>query len=323
MNNNKQSIIKINFSLFFILIFFNTLMYYFIKLWKYNFLFLIINTIILLIFIFLNNKFESELLKYESNIKNVFNSSWHKNKFQNNLNYIENEKTYKIFKNVYIKKNILTKDFNDLKEVFLKLVPEAFFNEVNNKWLDKIGLWITVKKHLNIMFLDIIWFTSITEKIPPDRALLLLNVYFDWIVEIIKSNWWYVDKFLWDGIMIIFDNENSDNAIKSSVEIQEFIKKFQISSIWKKISIWIWINSWDSILWTIWSKNRMEITVIWDTVNTASRIEWLTRKHKENILIAESTYNKLKNKDLYKIIDLWEKTIRWKKIKVKIYWIDI
>lgn len=323
MNNNKQSIIKINFSLFFILIFFNTLMYYFIKLWKYNFLFLIINTIILLIFIFLNNKFESELLKYESNIKNVFNSSWHKNKFQNNLNYIENEKTYKIFKNIYIKKNILTKDFNDLKEVFLKLVPEAFFNEVNNKWLDKIGLWITVKKHLNIMFLDIIWFTSITEKIPPDRALLLLNVYFDWIVEIIKSNWWYVDKFLWDGIMIIFDNENSDNAIKSSVEIQEFIKKFQISSIWKKISIWIWINSWDSILWTIWSKNRMEITVIWDTVNTASRIEWLTRKHKENILIAESTYNKLKNKDLYKIIDLWEKTIRWKKIKVKIYWIDI
>jgi len=38
------------------------------------------------------------------------------------------------------------------------------------------------------MFLDIIGFTSITEKLPPERALLLLNIYFDGIVEIIKGN---------------------------------------------------------------------------------------------------------------------------------------
>ena len=101
------------------------------------------------------------------------------------------------------------------------------------------------------MFLDIIWFTTISEKIPPERVLLLLNVYFDGIIEIIKSNGWYIDKFLWDWIMIIFDSNSSNPVVKASLEIQDFIKKFNFSEIWKSINIWIWINSWEVIMWTI------------------------------------------------------------------------
>ena len=223
---------------------------------------------------------------------------------------------------MYIKKNLLAKDYEDLKSVFLKFIPETFLKEVGNMWTDKISLWLSVKKHLNVMFLDIIWFSAITEKLSPDKSLLLLNMYFDWIVEIIKSNWWYIDKFLWDWIMVIFDCESSDSVIKSAIEIQLFINKFQVSDIWKKISVWIWINSWEVILWTIGSRNRMEITIIWDVVNTTSRIEGLTRWNKNNILISDATFKIIKNQKSFNIVNLWIKALRWKSKKIKIYWIE-
>jgi class 3 adenylate cyclase len=188
-------------------------------------------------------------------------------------------------------------------------------------WIDKINLWASVRKYFTVLFLDIIWFTTLTENISHDKALEVLNTYFDWIVDIIKSYWWYVDKFLWDWILIIFDNNVSDDAINASIKIQEFVLKNPIIDIWKNISVWIWINSWEVILWTIGSKNRMEITIIWDVVNTASRIEWLTRELNEKIIISDRTYSNIINKNQFFINELWYKSLKWKKTKIKIYWI--
>ena len=236
--------------------------------------------------------------------------------------YKENDDNFKLFKNMYIRKNLLAKDFMDLKNIFHKLVPESFINEIGKTGTEKISVGVSAKKYLNIMFLDIIWFTSITEEMPPDRALLLLNIYFDWIVEIIKDNWWYIDKFLWDGMMVIFEWNISDIAIKAAVEIQIFMKKIKLSEVWKKLSVWIWINSWDTILWTIWSRNRMEITVIWDVVNSASRIEMLSRVYEENIIISDATFKAIEDKKEFTINNLGIQEINWRKKKIRIYWIE-
>ncbi len=221
-----------------------------------------------------------------------------------------------------INKNILKKDYIDLEKILFTFTSEYFLNEISEKGRDRLELGISIEKDMHVMFLDIIGFTTITEKLKPERALLLLNIYFDWIVEIIKKNNWFIDKFLWDWILAVFTNKNSDNSIKASIEIQEFIDNFRISEVWKKIYVWIWINSWKVILWTIWSKNRMEVTIIWDIVNTASRIEAFTRKIKNKIIISEKTLELVENKTLFNIEYLGEKTLRWKKIKKKLYGIN-
>jgi hypothetical protein len=66
----------------------------------------------------------------------------------------------------------------------------------------------------------------------------------------------------------------------------------------------------------------MEITIIWDTVNTASRIEGMTRTSKQNIVIAESTYKSISNNKIFTIDEVWLKKLRWKKDKIKIYWVQ-
>lgn len=329
MTNRFYSIKTINQILFTWIISINLMFLSLKNLHDFQLLFIWLNIIFLIAYIVFNYSYEKELNKEKSDIKEILNKSWNgPNKdinkiLQKKLKYKENNETYKLFKNMYLRKNLANKDFDDLKWVFYKFIPEDLLKEVTPLDWNKLALWISIKKYLNVMFLDIIWFTKISEHMQPEKALLLLNVYFDWIVEIIKDNWGYIDKYLWDWIMIIFNSKNSDSAIKAAVEIQEFMSKIQITEAWRRISIWIWINSWEVILWTIWSKNRMELTIIWDTVNTASRLEWLTRKYKEKIIISEETHKVLKDKSKYNIREIWEKHVKWKKDWINIFWLCV
>ena len=123
--------------------------------------------------------------------------------------------------------------------------------------------------------------------------------------------------------MIVFDSKNSDDILKTAVEIIKLIKKINIGQYKNKINMWIWINSWEVILWTIWSKNRMDISIIWDVVNVASRLEHLTRENEDWIIFSKSTFDLLKDKNKFNINNLWEKKIKWRKEKLYLYWIQI
>lgn len=322
-----RSIKVINSLLFLLALYVNAFFYMYSHISNYSIMYFVLNLILLVLFYIVNKAFENEFKKSKKDLE-ILSRSWLNWKDQAIKNillkknlYTENIITYKLFRDMYIRKNLAHKDYDDLKNVFIKFIPETFLKEVGKTWIDKISFWVSIKKNLSVMFLDIIWFTTVTEKLDPDKALLLLNIYFDGIVEIIKNNWWYIDKFLGDGIMAIFSWEETNSSIKASLEIQDFIKKITAEGTWKKISIWIWINSWEVILWTIWSNKRMEITIIWDVVNTASRIEWLTRILKSNIIISDATFKNLVNPEDFLIKDLWYKVLRGKKERIKIYWV--
>jgi len=326
------SIRIINYFLFLAILYNSLLFFVSENLRKYDIYFFFINLFLLIIFFLLNKLYEKDHVKSKKYMKilndNIFSKD-KKNEFnikkalKGDLKFRENKDLFNYFKYSVIKNNLLKKDYNDLEKVLLKLTPESFLKDVWKKGNERIDLWISIEKELHIMFLDIIWFTRISEKLTPNRALKLLNIYFDWIVEIVKKNGWYVDKFLWDWMMIVFADHKSDNIIKTAVEIENYIDNLNFNWNNKKISIGIWINSWKVIVWTIWSKKRMEITVIWDVVNIASKLEWLTRKYKYKIIISEKTFNNIENKKKFKIEEIWTKTIKWRKNKIKLYGVDV
>lgn len=275
-------------------------------------LFLIINCLFLLVFYVIIRIYEEKNIENIKIISSLLNI---------NKKDINNNKIYKLFKRLFIKNNLLNQDYNALKENFEKFISKNALKDIT-KWInEKIHLWKSVEQELHIMFIDISGFTNLSENITPNKSLLLLNIYFDWIVEISKKYWWYVDKFLWDWIMIIFEDKYSDGTLQTAIEIIDLVKKINIANFKHKIDIWIWINSWKATLWTIGSKDRMDITIIWDTVNTASRIENQTRIEKEWILFSEKTFDLIEKKNLFNIEEIWEKKLKWKKNEIKIFWI--
>lgn len=281
----------------------------------------ILNICIISLWFFINKSFIKDNLNLIDFFKNIVEDKGVP-EMPKNVLFIENKKIESLFKKAYIKWNLLKKDFLELKNIFNKFIPFDIYSKISFKWYEKVTLWSCVSKKVTIMFLDIMWFTKISEKISPERTLLLLNIYFDWIWDIVYSKWWYIDKFLWDWIMVLFEDDNSDSALLCSIEIQEFMKKFQVSTIWKQIDVWIWINSWEVIMWTIWTKKRMDATVIWDNVNIASRLESLTRSYEKPIIISESTLDIINEKDRFIIESLWKAVLNWKEKPIEIFSLD-
>ena len=142
-----------------------------------------------------------------------------------------------------------------------------------------------------IIFTDIVGFTPVCEKLPPENVVAVLNEYFDNVVEIINRNSGTLDKFIGDAVMAYFGSRENGAfmAVKSAIEILEYLKTSE-NPIIRKIKIRIGINSGDVIVGDIGSRySRRDYTLIGDNVNTAQRLE--SAAPENNILISESTYN--------------------------------
>ena len=235
----------------------------------------------------------------------------------------ENARFLSLMKRTYVEQKIMKKDFNDLKTIYEKFIPKKIHDEIGFQWYEKIVLGSAVTKEYTIMFLDIKWFSSMCEEIhDPYRTLLLLNIYFDGIGARITKNWGYIDKYLWDGILAIFDAKNSDGCLNAAIEIQEYIKTFQMSTIGKELHVWIGINRGKVTLGTIGTEDRMEATVIGQAVNITASLERLTRTYNAYIIVSETAYVSLSHPDYFNISFLSEESIKWRQKPIKIFLVN-
>lgn len=132
-----------------------------------------------------------------------------------------------------------------------------------------------------ILFADIRSFTTISEDMEPETLINMLNEYFDAMVNIIFKHYGVLDKFVGDELMATFglldSVENGPiNSLKAAIEMQNSMKSL-MGGFKKKgypvFEIGIGINCGDVVMGNLGSKNRMDYTVIGDTVNVAARLE--------------------------------------------------
>ena len=186
-----------------------------------------------------------------------------------------------------------------------EVVKTAFARYVSGQVLDTVlssGQMPAVagsRRRVTLLFSDIRGFTSISEKLRPEAVVELLNEYFESMVDIVFRNHGTLDKFIGDGLMVIFgapvdDPDQEEHAIQAAIEMQQEVHR--LSRKWalagrSEIRIGIGINSGHAIVGNIGSNRRLEFTAIGDTVNLASRLESATKEVAADILISEYTYD--------------------------------
>ncbi len=132
------------------------------------------------------------------------------------------------------------------------------------------------RKTVTVMFTDIRDFTGASETLSPEEVVDTLNQYLDLQTRIIHSFNGVVDKFLGDGIMSIFSQQDMTyDAVSAAYRIQEEIvvlnnQRHEKSETTFKVGIGIATGS--TFLGSIGSRDRMDYTAIGDTVNLASRL---------------------------------------------------
>ena len=180
---------------------------------------------------------------------------------------------------------------------------------------------MTERRDLTFLFTDIRGFTSISEKMSPDKVVEMLNHFLDLQAGIIHENGGDVDKFVGDEVMAMFEGPKRDhNACRAALEIRKAMareKELAKAQGKESVSIGIGINSGPVVHGSMGARDRMDFTSIGDTVNLAARLEGTNKEYGTKTLITAAVYDKVRDSFLCREVDLM--TVKGKTQPVRIY----
>jgi class 3 adenylate cyclase len=159
----------------------------------------------------------------------------------------------------------------------------------------QVGPGEFVAREMSVLFADLREFTPLVERLGPDAVIGLLNRYFSRVGEPIAKGGGFIDSFNGDEIMALFPLP-ADRAVEAGVNMRRALAEFNQESVAEAapaLDMGIGINTGPLVLGTVGSADRLKCGVVGDTVNTAARIEQLTKLYRAPFLIGEQTYTGL------------------------------
>jgi adenylate cyclase len=154
------------------------------------------------------------------------------------------------------------------------------------------------RQELTVLFSDIAGFTTISEKLPPEQLVHLLNQYLTKMTNLVFEHQGVLDKYIGDAVMAFWGApvEQSDHALKAcqtALAMQEEVQRLKTE--WHKegipdFDVRIGINTGEMIVGNMGANTRFDYTLIGDNVNLGSRLEGINKEYGTHIIIAQSTY---------------------------------
>ncbi len=183
----------------------------------------------------------------------------------------------------------------ELKNSYQRFVPKEIVTALDKTSIIQVELGDQKQRTTYILFADIRNFTVISEKLTSQQVFELLNKLLETAIPTIREAGGYIDKFIGDAILAVFSAKDGDpikcgNNLLKKLQI---LNKDLVQSYGVEISIGIGVHYGPIVLGTIGNNYRMEGTVIGDTVNTASRLETLTKQLKTPFLVSGEVVNKI------------------------------
>jgi adenylate cyclase len=158
---------------------------------------------------------------------------------------------------------------------------------------------------VTILFSDIRGFTTLSEKLPPQEVIAGLNRYFTEMTAAVTESGGYLNKYIGDGILAIFGapirlpEDGALAAVDCAIAMRRRLKELNRTQIFSNISsleIGIGIHTGEAVVGNLGCHEKMDYSVIGDTVNLASRIESTTKELNAPILVSEATFNRVRDK---------------------------
>ncbi len=208
-----------------------------------------------------------------------------------------------------------------LIDSYSRFVPDQLLSMLQKQIITEVNLGDADQREMAILFSDIRSFTTLSENLKPQEIFEFINSYLKVMVPIIRKHNGYVDKFLGDGIMALFPLKVED-AIQAGLQMLEGLKDF--NKIREKqnlptIQIGIGIHVGTQMLGIIGESHRLEGTVVSDVVNTASRLEGLTKVFGAPLLVSEETLKSIEDISQFKYRKLGNVKVKGKSKSVSIY----
>ena len=209
-----------------------------------------------------------------------------------NVMIAELEKAYGRIKQYAYQAVLSQKKEFKIRNIFQKYVPQQLIDRFSEH---PEAMLVGDNRELAVLFSDIRGFTSLSERMEPDVLVASLNRYFSVMVDLIMERGGVIDKYIGDAIMAFFgapvSTENDAFAsLEAAMLMLEELDGFneqQRKADLPEFKIGVGINFGLVTVGNIGTDRKMDYTVIGDMVNVASRLEGLTKRYRQELIISE------------------------------------
>lgn len=154
------------------------------------------------------------------------------------------------------------------------------------------------RRHVTVLFADIMSFTSISEKMDPAEVVEMLNHFFSQMVDLVFEYQGTLDKFLGDGLLAFFGAplpvpRAASQAVACAIAMQQRLHALKQEGATPIQGLRAGINSGEAIVGNIGSDKRMDFTIVGDVVNVASRLLEVAKQAEAPIVLSEATHREV------------------------------
>ncbi|MCH2449902.1 MAG: adenylate/guanylate cyclase domain-containing protein [Gracilimonas sp.] len=183
------------------------------------------------------------------------------------------------------------------------------------------------KKEGSIFFCDIRNFTYLFDEKDPFEAVEFANTVLAVLGEEVEANGGTVDRFTGDGFLAHFGFEkpieyHAEQACKVAIAIRKKLSEINAKRYFQDetvVSAGIGIHTGKAAYCKIKTNQLEQVTVLGDTVNTAARIEEMTKYFMVDVLVSDATYSVVRDNFSFRKMPL--KTMKGKKKTIQTHWL--
>jgi adenylate cyclase len=209
----------------------------------------------------------------------------------------------------YVKANLLRSETEQqraqLMSLFSRYVDPAVANAIWDR-RDEVSLEGN-ERVATVLFSDIRNFTGITAGKPSRTVLTWLNRYFTAMDDVIRAHGGFLNKFIGDGLLVVYgvplsqgESEDACNAVHSALAMLKRVEELNAErpegEDFPDLRIGVGVHTGMLTSGSVGSRNRLEYSVIGETVNLASRLESLNKEFGTEIILSEGTWERVKDR---------------------------
>ena len=208
-----------------------------------------------------------------------------------------------------------------IHEASQKFVPHEFIRSLGKERITEVELGDQVEREVTVMFVDIREFTSLSETMAPKENFFFINSFNKRMGPIVRANDGLIMQYLGDGFMALFP-KGAQSALRASVQMQESLKEYNNIRISKDripVNMGVGMQNGKLIMGITGDVERMDAAIISDTVNTAARIEGLSKFYGTSILLTQLCLDDLTDADEFNFRYLGPVKVKGKENFIDLY----
>lgn len=208
-----------------------------------------------------------------------------------------------------------------IHEASQKFVPHEFIKSLGKERITEVELGDQVEREVTVMFVDIREFTALSETMEPKENFFFINSFNKRMGPIVRANKGLIMQYLGDGFMALFP-KGAQFALRASIQMQASLKEYNKERILKNripVNMGVGMQNGKLIMGITGDVLRMDAAIISDTVNTAARIEGLSKFYGTSILLTKLCVDNLTDPEEFNFRYLGPVKVKGKEHSIDLY----